>query len=344
MSAAFVPTFTRHADDRRQGRQPGGSATTSSTRCSSRPARSSCSGWSLRAPMIRLLTAADYALVPGKLELTVIACADHAAAPHADRRRRGADGDAQLAAPLLHSRAVARDVQHRDDPVRHLPSCHLPRSGLAPITLIAISTLAGASHSSRFRLPPLRREGFRWRAALELAGRRAAARAHADGAWHHRPRRDADERRRQSAARDERGRARRRGSTTRSGSCICRSACSASRSGPPSLPAVSRHRRASRHSRCARHDGRRTVADDDVERAGDRRPDRAGLPIVRLLFERRAFTASDTAATAAALQLYALGLLGYSIVRITSPTFYALGRNRTPVAGQRRDGRWSTRS
>jgi putative peptidoglycan lipid II flippase len=54
-------------------------------------------------------------------------------------------------------------------------------------------------------------------------------------------------------------------------------------------------------------------------------------PIVRLLFERRAFTAADTAATAAAVQLYALGLLGYSIVRIVSPTFYALGKNRTPV-------------
>jgi putative peptidoglycan lipid II flippase len=39
----------------------------------------------------------------------------------------------------------------------------------------------------------------------------------------------------------------------------------------------------------------------------------------------------DTANTAAALQLYALGLLGYSVVRIASPTFYALGQNRTPV-------------
>jgi putative peptidoglycan lipid II flippase len=40
---------------------------------------------------------------------------------------------------------------------------------------------------------------------------------------------------------------------------------------------------------------------------------------------------SDTAATAAALQFYAVGLLGYSIVRIASPTFYALGDSRTPV-------------
>jgi putative peptidoglycan lipid II flippase len=56
------------------------------------------------------------------------------------------------------------------------------------------------------------------------------------------------------------------------------------------------------------------------------------VPIVQLLFERRAFTPVDTAATAAAVQLYALGLVGYSVVRITSPVFYALGRSRTPVA------------
>jgi putative peptidoglycan lipid II flippase len=54
-------------------------------------------------------------------------------------------------------------------------------------------------------------------------------------------------------------------------------------------------------------------------------------PIIRLIFERRAFTAADTAATAGALQFYAIGLVGYSIVRIVSPIFYALGQNRTPV-------------
>ena len=54
-------------------------------------------------------------------------------------------------------------------------------------------------------------------------------------------------------------------------------------------------------------------------------------PIVRVIFERGAFTPRDTLATAAALQFYAVGLLGYSVVRIVSPIFYALGRNRTPV-------------
>ena len=54
-------------------------------------------------------------------------------------------------------------------------------------------------------------------------------------------------------------------------------------------------------------------------------------PIIRLIFERKEFTPADTLATAAALQCYAIGLVGYSVVRIASPTFYALGLNRIPV-------------
>ncbi|HMB81763.1 MAG TPA: lipid II flippase MurJ, partial [Vicinamibacterales bacterium] len=54
-------------------------------------------------------------------------------------------------------------------------------------------------------------------------------------------------------------------------------------------------------------------------------------PIVQLLFERGHFLPADTAATAAALRLYAAGLIGYSAVRIASPTFYAIGESRTPA-------------
>jgi putative peptidoglycan lipid II flippase len=50
-----------------------------------------------------------------------------------------------------------------------------------------------------------------------------------------------------------------------------------------------------------------------------------------VIFEHGEFTAADTMATAAALQLYAIGLVGYSVVRIISPTFYAVGRSRIPV-------------
>lgn len=54
-------------------------------------------------------------------------------------------------------------------------------------------------------------------------------------------------------------------------------------------------------------------------------------PIVALIFEHGQFTSRDTAATARALQFYALGLVGYSVVRIISPAFYALHRSRIPV-------------
>ncbi len=54
--------------------------------------------------------------------------------------------------------------------------------------------------------------------------------------------------------------------------------------------------------------------------------------IIRLLLERGHFTAADTTATATALRLYAVGLVGYSTTRIASPVFYALGRSRVPVA------------
>jgi len=54
-------------------------------------------------------------------------------------------------------------------------------------------------------------------------------------------------------------------------------------------------------------------------------------PIIRLMYQRGAFMPSDTVAAAGALQYYAVGLLGYSVVRIASPAFYALGQSRIPV-------------
>jgi putative peptidoglycan lipid II flippase len=97
------------------------------------------------------------------------------------------------------------------------------------------------------------------------------------------------------------------------------------------LPAVSRH--------VARHDTtavRTTIADGLSLMLMLNVPATVGLivlasPIVRVIFEHGAFRASDTMATASALGYYALGLVGYSVVRILSPSFYALGMNRTPV-------------
>src|SRR5436190_8837632 len=65
-------------------------------------------------------------------------------------------------------------------------------------------------------------------------------------------------------------------------------------------------------------------------------PATAGLaalatPIVKLIYEHGRFTPADTAATAAALMCYAPGLVGYSAVKLISPSFYALGTSRIPV-------------
>ena len=54
-------------------------------------------------------------------------------------------------------------------------------------------------------------------------------------------------------------------------------------------------------------------------------------PIVELIYERGRFGPFDSVATAAALMFYAPGLLGYSAVKIASPTFYSLRDSRTPV-------------
>jgi putative peptidoglycan lipid II flippase len=54
-------------------------------------------------------------------------------------------------------------------------------------------------------------------------------------------------------------------------------------------------------------------------------------PIVELIYERGRFGPADSVHTAAALMFYAPGLLGYSAVKIASPTFYSLKDSRTPV-------------
>ncbi len=54
-------------------------------------------------------------------------------------------------------------------------------------------------------------------------------------------------------------------------------------------------------------------------------------PIVRVLFERGAFSADDTAATAAALAAFALGLPGHVLVKTFSPVFFAREDTATPM-------------
>ncbi len=54
-------------------------------------------------------------------------------------------------------------------------------------------------------------------------------------------------------------------------------------------------------------------------------------PIVRVLFERGAFSAADTVATASALAAFALGLPGHVLVKTFAPVFYAREDTGTPM-------------
>ncbi|MFL6212654.1 MAG: murein biosynthesis integral membrane protein MurJ [Blastocatellia bacterium] len=56
-----------------------------------------------------------------------------------------------------------------------------------------------------------------------------------------------------------------------------------------------------------------------------------GRPIIALIYERGHFTTDDTLHTANALAFYALGLAGYSAIKILAPAFYALGDARKPM-------------
>ncbi|WP_310599449.1 murein biosynthesis integral membrane protein MurJ [Desulfobulbus sp.] len=67
-------------------------------------------------------------------------------------------------------------------------------------------------------------------------------------------------------------------------------------------------------------------------------PATAGLmllarPIIRLIFEHGAFTGADTIQTADALTYYAIGLFAYSAIKVMVPVFYAINNTRYPVIG-----------
>ncbi|MFC8081508.1 lipid II flippase MurJ [Streptomyces sp. NPDC057340] len=114
----------------------------------------------------------------------------------------------------------------------------------------------------------------------------------------------------------------------------------------------------------------RALADGDTERARDRVERDVSLAaclvllgatvvvacapqIVHLLFQRGAFTAADTAATAGVMRVYALGLLGQTVVGALARSYFSAGRASwypfgamavgvaaTAVAGARAVGPW----
>jgi len=55
------------------------------------------------------------------------------------------------------------------------------------------------------------------------------------------------------------------------------------------------------------------------------------LPLVSVLFQRGAFSASDSAATAAALAVYGLGLPAFVLQKVLQPLYFARENTRTPL-------------
>ena len=55
-------------------------------------------------------------------------------------------------------------------------------------------------------------------------------------------------------------------------------------------------------------------------------------PMIGVIFQHGRFTAADTHQTAIAVACYALGLTGYSAIKVLTPAFYALDEVRAPMA------------
>ena len=276
--------------------------------------------------------AEDYSHVPGKLELTI-------------RLTR-------IMLPFLPMVAVAAAVMGMLNSLHHFfvpalaPAMFnvatiacafvlvplMPSIGLSPITAIAIAALLGGALQVLVQCPPLWREGFRYRFVLDFRepGLRRVLMLMGPGTI---------------------------GLAATQVNLFVNTLLATSQGtgavswlsytfrlmylpiglfgvsiATAALPAVSRHAAA------GDDDGvRRTAAEAMAMMMVLNVPATLGLvtladPIVRLLFERGHFTPADTAATASALRLYAVGLVGYATARIVSPVFYAMGRSRVPVA------------
>ncbi len=54
-------------------------------------------------------------------------------------------------------------------------------------------------------------------------------------------------------------------------------------------------------------------------------------PVISLIYERGRFTGLESLRTAEALQFYAVGLVGYSCIKVLAPAFYAIDRRWVPM-------------
>jgi putative peptidoglycan lipid II flippase len=329
MSAAFVPTFTRQLalHGRERAWRLASSVINSLLIVT---AAIVLAGIVFAEPLVRLY-ASDFADIPGKLELTIYLT--------------------RIVFPFLTLVAVAAALMGMLNSLGHffvpalspamfnvaiiLLSLTLipvaPSLGLQPITIVALATLVGGVGQLAIQWPPLRREGFRYRPVLDFKdeGLHRVLLLMGPGTL---------------------GMA-----ATQINVFVNTVLATGEGTGavswldfafrlmylPIGLFGVS-------IATAATPAISRMVAEQDFARIRSTLANALGLmfflnvpatigliilarPIVAVIFERGEFTAADTAATAGALQFYAIGLVGYSIVRIISPTFYALQRSRVPV-------------
>ena len=329
MSAAFVPTFTRHlARDGRDAAWRLGNHVLNALVVAT--GILVVLGMVFAHPLVNLY-ASSYARVPGKLELTVELT--------------------RVMLPFLVLVAVAAVAMGMLNSLHHyfLPALSpamfnvativcafvlvpvMPRLGLPRIMAIAIGALLGGLGQVLLQWPSLRREGFRYRPAIDVRDRglREVLILMGPGTI---------------------GLA-----ATQVNIFVNTLLATSQGTGAVSwltfgfrlmylpiglvgvsiatavLPAVSRHAAADEMDEV-----RHTVARGLAMMLMLNVPATFGLialatPIVQLLFQRGHFLAADTVPTAEAVRLYAAGLIGYSTVRIASPTFYALRRSRVPV-------------
>ena len=330
MSAAFVPVFTRRlaTGGRAEALKLGLNVTNALLLITGTLV---LAGLIFAEPLVHPFVAAKYAAIPGQIDLTVLL--------------------SRIMMPFLAFIAVAAVAMGMLNALHHffLPALSpavfnvvsigltlllvpvMPWVGLPPIAALALATVAGGLAQWAMQLPLLRREGFQYRPVVDWrdSGLRRLLVMMGPGTL---------------------------GLAATQINLLVSSYLASNQTGLVStlewafrvmylpvglfgvsiaaatLPAVSRQ------STARDFDGvRATVADGLSLMLMLNVPATVGLvvlatPIVRVMYERGHFTADDTVATAAALQLYAVGLIGYSIVRMVSPVFYALGANRVPVA------------
>jgi putative peptidoglycan lipid II flippase len=329
ISAAFLPTFTRRLSaDGRAAAWRLGNLTLNALAVMT--LASVAAGWLVAPHLVRWL-APDYALVPGKLELTILLT--RITLPFVTMLALAGVVSGMLNAlgrffvpalsPAMYNVAIVFSA------FALVPL--MPRIGWPAIAGIALGTVIGGAGQVLLQLPGLRREGWRYAPILDPRdeGLREVMRLMAPGTIG-------------LAAVQVNVFVNTMLATGQGTGAVSWLNYALRLMWVPiglfgvsistaAMPAIARHAAAADPAAL-----RRTVAEALRLMLMLNVPAAVGLivlarPIVSLILERGNFGPHDTTATAAALMCCAPGLLGYAVIKVAAPTFYALRDARTPV-------------